>query len=165
MHASRNGPRGGVALASAIALFVSLGFAAAAIAIEPTPGIGVVAAGAPLLLAQNAPAKVSYSNEQAKRGQARFTATCVDCHGEDLRGGLNGGPPLRGGMFNMDFGGGPASALFYYMSTMMPPEAPGRFSDSEYIDLMAYVLQVNGFEAGTPLPAKPEALDNIVLAK
>jgi mono/diheme cytochrome c family protein len=163
MHSSRNAHRGGGALVSA-ALFVSLGFAASAIAIEP-PGAGVRSAGAPILLAQNAPAKVTYSNEQAKRGQERYTATCEDCHGADLRGGLNGGPPIRGSMFLKDFGGGPASSLFYFMSTMMPPEAPGRFSDSTYIDIMAYVLQVNGFEAGAPMPTKPEALDNFVIEK
>ena len=65
-------------------------------------------------LAQNAMTPVTYSNEQATRGEDRYTKTCVDCHGEDLRGGLNGGPPLRGGKFDQDFGGAPASALFTF---------------------------------------------------
>ena len=163
MHSSRNDRRA-VALVSA-ALLASLGFAASAIAIEPTPGAGVPVAGAPTLLAQAAPAKVSYSNEQAKRGETQYKETCVDCHGDDLRGGLNGGPPLRGGMFNQDFGNAPASALFLFMSTQMPPEAPGRFSASTYADLMAYVLQVNGFDAGAPLPADADKLNGFVIAK
>jgi len=116
-------------------------------------------------LAQNAPANVSYSTEQAKRGEAQYKETCVDCHGDDLRGGLNGGPPLRGGMFTMHFGGGPASSLFLFMSTQMPPEAPGRFSASTYADLMAYVLQVNGYDAGAPLPADPDKLNNFIIQK
>lgn len=140
------------------ALFVCVGFTASAI--EPTTGAGV-----PALLAQNKLAKVSYSTEQAKRGEERYKATCEECHGADLRGGLIGGPPLRGGMFNQHFGGAPASALFMYMSTLMPPEAPGRFSESVYLDLMAYLLQVNGFDAGAPLPSKTELLDNFVIEK
>ena len=164
MHSSRNGRRGGVALVS-VALLVSLGFAASALAIEPTPGARLLGTSAPIILAQAAPAKVSYSNEQAKRGEAQYKQTCVDCHGDDLRGGLNGGPPLRGGMFNQDFGGNPASSLFLFMSTLMPPEAPGRFSESVYADLMAYVLQVNGYDAGAALPSNVDALNKLVIAK
>jgi mono/diheme cytochrome c family protein len=120
----------------------------------------------PIVLAQATLKPVTYSNDQAKRGEVQFKETCVDCHGDDLRGGLNGGPPLRGIMFNMDFGNGaPASSLFLFMSTQMPPEAPGRFSDATYAELMAYVLQVNGYEAGAPLPSNSAALDNLALTK
>jgi mono/diheme cytochrome c family protein len=143
----------------------TLGFAASAVAIEPTPRAGVREAAAPTLLAQNALAKVSYTNEQAKRGEIQYKETCVDCHGDDLRGGLNGGPPLRGGMFNQMFGSAPASALFLFMSTQMPPEAPGRFSASTYADLMAYVLQVNGYDAGAALPSNVDALNKLGLQK
>jgi hypothetical protein len=51
------------------------------------------------------------------------------------------------------------------MSTLMPPEAPGRFSESVYADLMAYVLQVNGFDAGAALPSNVDALNKLVIAK
>ncbi len=159
MFSSRNGRHRGVALFSA-ALLVSVGFTVSAVAIEPAPSAGV-----PIILAQAAPAKVSFSADQSKRGKERYTATCEDCHGADLRGGLNGGPPIRGSMFLKDFGGGPASNLFLFMSTMMPPEDPGRFSDSVYVDIMAYVLEMNGFEPGAPLPTKVDALDKIVLDK
>jgi cytochrome c len=168
VHSSRNGRRLGVALVSA-AFLVSLGFAPSAIAVEPVPDAGVVVAGAPIRLAQNdaAPASrpVSYTSEQADRGQSRFEKTCVDCHGKDLKGGLNGGPPLRGGKFDQDFGGAPASALFLFMSTKMPPEDPGRFSASVYADLMAYVLKRNGYQPGAALPSNVDALDNLVLEK
>jgi mono/diheme cytochrome c family protein len=164
MHSSRNGRRRGVALASA-ALLASLGFAASAVAVEPAPSARAPAASAPIRLAQNAPANVSYSREQADRGEKRFEKYCVDCHGADLKGGLNGGPPLRGGKFDQDFGGGPASALFLFMSTQMPPESPGRFSESVYADLMAYVLKRNGFQPGAALPSNVDALDNLVIEK
>jgi len=164
MNSSRNGRRGDFTLVS-VALLASLGFASSASAIEPAPGVGVLATGAPIRLAQNTMTPVSYSNEQADRGQSRFEKTCVDCHGKDLKGGLNGGPPLRGGKFDQDFGGAPASALFLFMSTKMPPEDPGRFSASVYAELMAYVLKRNGYQPGAALPSNVDALDNLVLEK
>jgi mono/diheme cytochrome c family protein len=109
---------------------------------------------------------VSYATEQATRGQKRFESDCVDCHGDDLRGGLNGGPPLRGVSFEEKYAqGAPASALFEFMSTLMPPNDPGRFSPSVYADLMAYVLKVNGFKPGAPLPSDVDALDNLTMDK
>lgn len=161
---SRRDHRRGATLAAA-ALSASLGFAASAIAIEPTLRAGLPPAGAPVLVAQNAPAKVSYSKDQANRGEDTYKKQCVECHGEDLRGGLLGGPPLRGGMFDMHFGGAPASALFVYMSTQMPPESPGRFSDAVYAEIMAYVLSRNGYDDGAPLPTNAAALDKLVLEK
>lgn len=165
MHSTRDGRRGGALLS--VALLASLGFGASAIAVESTQGstAAPAPAKAPIVLAQAAPAKVTYSKEQATRGERRYVETCSDCHGEDLRGGLNGGAPIRGSVFLQHFGGSPASALFMFMSTQMPPESPGRFSDSVYIDLMAYVLQMNGFEPGAPLPSNPDDLDNLIVEK
>ncbi len=109
---------------------------------------------------------VSYSTEQAERGEKRFVDACEECHGRDLRGGLNGGPPLRGSAFESRyFEGAPASALFGFMSTAMPPESPGRFSASAYADMMAYVLKGNGVKAGAELPSDIEALDQITMVK
>jgi mono/diheme cytochrome c family protein len=164
MHSSLIGRRRSITVASA-ALLASLGFAASAAAIEAVPGAAVSVAGAPIQLAQNTMTPVSYTREQADRGKIRFEKDCVDCHGKDLQGGLNGGAPLRGGKFDQDFGGGPASALFLFMSTQMPPNDPGRFSAEVYADLMAYVLKRNGYQAGMELPSNVDALDNLVLEK
>jgi mono/diheme cytochrome c family protein len=109
---------------------------------------------------------VSYSDDQADRGKKKFDGDCVDCHGDDLRGGLNGGPPLRGNAFEETYANGaPASALFGFMSTAMPPNDPGRYSASVYADLMAYVLKVNGFQSGAPLPSDLDALDHLTMEK
>jgi mono/diheme cytochrome c family protein len=109
---------------------------------------------------------VSYSTEQAERGEKRFIDVCEECHGRDLKGGLNGGPPLRGSAFEARyFEGAPASALFGFMSTAMPPESPGRFSDAVYADLMAYVLKGNGVKPGAELPSDIEALDQLTMVK
>ncbi len=109
---------------------------------------------------------VSYSREQADRGEEKFTSACKDCHGDNLRGGMNGGAPLRGMAFEEKYANGaPASWMFEYMSTAMPPNSPGRYSPETYADLMAYILKVNGFQAGAPLPSDPAALDNLVVEK
>lgn len=109
---------------------------------------------------------VSYSSEQADRGETRYARDCEDCHGDDLRGGLIGGPPLRGAAFEQKFANGaPASAMFMFMSTMMPPNSPGRFSPEVYADLMAFILKENGFSAGEPLPSDVEALNNLIVEK
>lgn len=123
-----------------------------------------------IFLAQAKPAPtekpVSYTDEQADRGKKRYDAECEDCHGADLKGGLNGGAPLKGLAFEAKFADGvPASVLYYYMRTLMPPNDPGRYSESTYADLMAYILMRNGFDPGAPLPSEEDALDALVMVK
>lgn len=109
---------------------------------------------------------VTYSTEQADRGERRYERDCEECHGDDLKGGMNGGAPLRGLTFEGKyFDGLPASVLYSLMSSAMPPDAPGRYSPSIYADLMAYVLKRNGFRAGAPLPSDFEALDYLIMEK
>ena len=109
---------------------------------------------------------VSYSSEQVDSGEDRYKKDCVECHGDDLRGGMNGGPPLRGLAFEEKyFGELPASVMFGFMSATMPPNAPGRYSENTYADLMAYILKHNGFKEGAPLPSDLDALDYIIMSK
>ncbi len=109
---------------------------------------------------------VTYSTEQAARGQTRYTRDCLECHGETLTGGLIGGPPLRGLAFEAKYlNGAPASALFLFTSTTMPPDDPGRLQASIYADLVAYILQQNGFAAGAELPASIETLGTLIMVK
>lgn len=109
---------------------------------------------------------VSFTNEQADRGEEEYESECKECHGDDLKGGLVGGPPLRGLAFEEHFANGmPASGLFGYISSTMPPNAPGRFSPSTYADLMAYILKRNGFQPGVPLPSDFDALDYLIMEK
>lgn len=113
-----------------------------------------------------APSPVSYSSAQADRGEEQFEKDCVECHGDDLRGGLLGGPPLRGLSFEEKYANGsPAGVLFEIMSTTMPPNAPGRYSASAYADMMAYILKRNGLAAGAELPSDVDALYNLTIEK
>ena len=59
----------------------------------------------------------------------------------------------------------PASVMFGYMSSAMPPNSPGRYSANTYAELMAYILDRNGFRAGAPLPSDLDALDLMLIEK
>lgn len=138
--------------------------------------LGLVAAIAALLgpafpaVAQSAAAPtekpVSFAADQSDRGKSRYDKDCRECHGEDLKGGMNGGAPLRGMAFEEKyFDGLPASVMFSFLSSAMPPESPGRYSEAIYADLMAYILDKNGVREGAPLPADFDALDNLIMKK
>jgi mono/diheme cytochrome c family protein len=119
-----------------------------------------------VLVAQAEGTPVSYTADQAERGKKVFSEDCVECHGKDLRGGLLGGPPLRGQSFEQKYAkGAPAGQLFEVMSGTMPPNAPGSYSANVYADLMAYVLKTNGYKAGAELPSDVDALYNLTIEK
>lgn len=128
--------------------------------------IGMLSAFVPgIVSAQDGP-KVSYAADQAERGEKTFGNNCVDCHGEDLKGGLLGGPPLRGVAFDQKYANGaPAGVLFEVMSGTMPPNAPGSFSAAKYAELMAYILEKNGYKAGAELPSDATALYELSMTK
>jgi mono/diheme cytochrome c family protein len=120
-----------------------------------------------VLVAQAEGAKVSFTTEQADSGKKVFNEDCVECHGKDLRGGLLGGPPLRGQAFDAKYAkGAPAGTLYEVMSGTMPPNAPGSYSPETYADLMAYILKTSGYKAGSAeLPADVDALYNLIIEK
>jgi mono/diheme cytochrome c family protein len=109
---------------------------------------------------------VSYTSEQAKRGKKHYEKYCAECHGKEFKGGVNGGPVLRGVQFLETYANGaPASWLFEFMYYMMPPDQAGRFSIKKYTDMMAYILKKNGFKSGEPLPSDIDALENLIMEK
>ena len=139
-------------------------------AVQLALAIGIVVSVATAATAQSSAEPVerpvSYSSEQADRGKKRYIRDCVDCHGENLKGGLSGGAPLRGLAFEeMFFDGLPASVMYALMSSTMPPDSPGRYSPRTYADLMAYILKRNGFKTGAPLPSDFDALDYLIMEK
>ena len=112
--------------------------------------IGAAAAGA-RLHTQAGPAL--YTQAQATRGQLAYTASCVSCHGEDLRG-VNDAPPLTGDAFLMAWGGQRVSDLVAFVQQSMPPSGPGSLPPDTTLDLVAYVLKGIGARNGEqPLTA------------
>jgi mono/diheme cytochrome c family protein len=165
-------PLAHLALASGLVAGAWLFLPASTPGVEAIQPVGAAAAAEPvpirLAQADAAPVEhpVSFSAEQAERGKSSFKKSCGECHGDSLKGGLIGGPPLRGDAFLEKFADGmPASGLYGYMISAMPPNAPGRLSAKSYTDMMAFILKENGFKAGAPLPSNIEALDSLIMQK
>jgi len=89
----------------------------------------------------------AYAAAQAERGHSRFTSLCRRCHNDDLNGSERG-PALRGEKFLMNWDAQDLGRLFAKIQGTMPPDSPSSLPDDEYVDVMAYILQVNGFPAG-----------------
>src|SRR5262245_22638022 len=88
-----------------------------------------------------------YTTAQAERGKAVFNTTCLRCHGEDLAG--NAAPALKGDRFQSSWGGDVIDSLFTKVRDTMPPNFGTILDDQVKLDIVTYILQTNGFPAGT----------------
>ncbi|WP_404404017.1 c-type cytochrome [Pelagibacterium halotolerans] len=110
-----------------------------------------------------------YTEEQAARGEAVYSGACAQCHGIRLDGAnadpdQPSGAPLARYAFLRDWDGQTLSALYEYSRTTMPQNTPGALDDQQYVDVIAYMLEVSGMPPGeTELPADGTALSNIVI--
>lgn len=105
-----------------------------------------------------------YTAEQAEEGSGLYARHCESCHGDNLTGGIGGGPPIAGSFFFNRWSGRSLHELFEYTSTAMPLDHPGSLSDDVYADILAYVLAFNEFPAGeSELSSNPDQLQNIVI--
>ena len=106
-----------------------------------------------------------YTAAQADRGKANFlTGRCGGCHQLDLSG--DRGPALKGDSFLSHWENGPVNSLFKKISETMPPNGPNETTDEAKIDIVAFLLQSNGFPAGSvELKLDSEALDRIEIVK
>jgi hypothetical protein len=87
-----------------------------------------------------------YTTAQAERGKAVFNTTCMRCHGEDLGGTT--APALKGERFQSSWGGDVLESLFAKVRDTMPPNF-GTILDAQVkLDIVTYILQVNGFPGG-----------------
>lgn len=102
-----------------------------------------------LALADSPTGQGYYTKSQAAAGQALFHQTCAICHGDNLQGGA--GPALAGKEFLSvsQYQQITAEYFYHFMSTHMPLTHPGSLSPGQYLDIMAYFLEVNGYPAGS----------------
>jgi len=97
--------------------------------------------------AATAAAAPSFDRAQVAHGKRLYAANCAKCHGADLQGVT--APALSGAAFapasnsHLTIGG-----IYNYMATNMPADRPGKLKDSEYADLMAFLLNANGYPTG-----------------
>lgn len=85
---------------------------------------------------------------QATRGQELYPSTCPRCHGRDLFGDGFETPSLVGSDFQRRWNGRTLADLFEFVSTNMPKNNPGMFDNQTYLDLIAFILRMNGYEVG-----------------
>jgi cytochrome c len=107
---------------------------------------------------------ILYSEEQAHKGHDLYDVHCASCHGAALEG--QGSLPLSGATFRARWADDRHSVddLFYIIRTLMPYGQPATLSKQEYIDIIAYILMVNGYPAGAqPLPLDPRILKRITI--
>src|SRR5262245_46402051 len=106
-----------------------------------------------------------YSAEQAKRGKSEFDQTCSRCHNLALIGSERG-PAIKGSTFLSHWDKGSVADLFIKIRDTMPEGGPGTLNEDIKIDILSYILQQNGFPAGTDeLKKDLSSLEDIPLAK
>jgi len=153
------------ALSRPLTLFAALGLAACAsssgqmeepAAPAPAPAAAPAApAGGAAAASASAPAGL-FSQAQANAGRDRFRSMCTECHtsGE-----------FSDNAFKVKWSRRSVGDLFEFIHTAMPDDAPGILTESQALELVSFILDENGFEAGSRMmQADQAALDGISLA-
>ena len=104
-----------------------------------------------------------FSSAQARRGQQVYDQNCASCHGQGLRGGEMA-PSLAGADFIVWWTEVRVGDLFNRIKLTMPEDEPGRLSDQEYTDVVAYLLDRSDYPAGeNELSADKAEMDKIMI--
>jgi S-disulfanyl-L-cysteine oxidoreductase SoxD len=102
-----------------------------------------------------------FTEEQAKRGADVYAEKCAMCHGDGL-GGVESAPPLTGPAFYANWEGESLNALFERIRMSMPLDNPGTLSRAQNADVVAHMLSVGGYPAGSaPLEGQAGVLSAI----
>ena len=118
---------------------------------------GVLAQGKPAADAAPRIWQGVYTAAQAERGRATYTANCLRCHGGDLLGVT--APSLTGERFMASWSGEHLGRLYEKIRDTMPPNFGSVIDNTAKLDVVAYILQANGFPTGTSdLTVDPRAL-------
>ena len=106
-----------------------------------------------------------YSAGQAKRGLLEYGRSCEHCHGSNLTGNpTDEVPSLVADGFMFHFKGRTVQDLYARLSKSMPSDAPGSLGAGAYLDLVAYLLEANGYPAG-PQDLNRDRLSALVIEK
>ena len=95
------------------------------------------------------PASGTFTDEQFERGQALYNQQCAQCHGAELDSAA--APALIGPTFRKTWAllGANVAELYIRISSTMPPRQGGDLQESEYLELLAYVLGRNNVLPGS----------------
>jgi len=104
-----------------------------------------------------------YSEEQAARGQGVYTTECSRCHGSALEG--ISAPALTGDRFIERWREGELEIFYSFIKERMPL---GRRADAkpipdrEYLDIVTYILKMNGYRSGA-VDLTPNLLSSVIV--
>ncbi|HEY3837111.1 MAG TPA: cytochrome c [Bryobacteraceae bacterium] len=86
-----------------------------------------------------------FDQAEVTRGGQAYNSRCSGCHGDDLSrlGGV-----LQGDKFMEHWREDNLANLFNTIRSTMPPGPRGGVSEAEYVDILAYLLERNGFPTG-----------------
>jgi hypothetical protein len=91
-----------------------------------------------------------FTDGQAARGDNEHQSFCTSCHSTTN---------YVSAAFTKAWVGRTVFDLFDQLRTTMPDDSPGSLSQQQYVDIVAYILKINGFPSGTDsLSTDPEAL-------
>jgi len=103
-----------------------------------------------------------FTAEQVEAGRTAYQAECAQCHGARLEG------PEAPGLIGQDVMGNwsTAGGLYDFISVAMPPAAPGKLGEETYLNIVAYIMEMNGAQPGDePLVADPDKLAAVNLVE
>ncbi len=103
-----------------------------------------------------------FSKEQAARGAEQFGKVCAPCHDASKKtADKTPGPPLvgTGSMFVENWKDHTLGEIFTTILTTMPNDGSVVLTESDTVDLVAHLLQANGYPEG------PDALKFDAAAK
>jgi alcohol dehydrogenase (cytochrome c) len=111
-------------------------------------------------------AEHAFSASQAAEGKKLYVEQqCSLCHGVNMLGSASA-PALADSGFRSAWQGRSAGELFDCIKNTMPPGRAGALENSDYLRLLAAILEANGFAAGgAELSADSAALNGIGLGK
>ncbi len=110
--------------------------------VEATPAAPAQAsdsvAGTDSVVETGAPAGI-FTEGQADRGRNSFDEACAECHTNS---------EFRGRLFQSNWGRRTVYAFYRTIRSTMPDDNPGGLEDQVYLDVVSYILSLNGHEAG-----------------
>ncbi|MEK6286332.1 MAG: PQQ-binding-like beta-propeller repeat protein [Acidobacteriota bacterium] len=103
----------------------------------------------PVSSSGGAQAESLFTAAQAARGSAVYAKQCAFCHGQGLEGATS--TPLAGSRFMIKWGDGKHTVddLHFVIRSQMPYGAAGTLTNQQYAEVVAFILQSNGYRAGS----------------
>jgi cytochrome c5 len=107
-----------------------------------------------------------YTKEQADGAKAKFDKICADCHAFTVAAKKKEKDvPLGDEPFTKNWDGRTLGEMVTTIALTMPNDGSAVVTEDEAVDLVAYVLQQNGFPAGSTPLTKTSASDIVLRAK